>query len=70
MYIPIFTFIFPYFQILLLLKGFGISGTIDYMKSDYRFGFLMQVVPPPPAALAEAHQQMIQTQQQQQEPYI
>lgn len=29
-------------------SGFGVSGTIDYWKGDYRFGFMMQVVPPPP----------------------
>jgi mitochondrial import receptor subunit TOM40 len=27
--------------------GFGLSGSIDYMKNDYKFGFMMHVVPPP-----------------------
>lgn len=33
-----------------VLVGFGVSGTVDYWKGDYRFGFMMQVVPPPPDA--------------------
>lgn len=28
--------------------GFGVSGMIDYWKSNYRFGFVMQIIPPPP----------------------
>jgi mitochondrial import receptor subunit TOM40 len=27
--------------------GFGLSGSIDYMKNDYKFGFMMHVVPQP-----------------------
>jgi mitochondrial import receptor subunit TOM40 len=27
--------------------GFGVSGIIDYPKSDYRFGFMMHIVPQP-----------------------
>jgi mitochondrial import receptor subunit TOM40 len=27
--------------------GFGLSGSIDYMNNDYKFGFMMHVVPPP-----------------------
>jgi mitochondrial import receptor subunit TOM40 len=27
--------------------GFGVSGAIDYVKSDYRFGFMMHIVPQP-----------------------
>ncbi|EEA07859.1 eukaryotic porin family protein [Cryptosporidium muris RN66] len=27
------------------VQGFGISGMIDYLKSDYRFGFMMQFMP-------------------------
>jgi len=27
--------------------GFGLSGMIDYMRGDYKFGFMMHVVPPP-----------------------
>lgn len=27
--------------------GFGLSGSIDYVKNDYKFGFMMHVVPPP-----------------------
>eukprot|EP00922_Rhytidocystis_sp_ex-Travisia-forbesii_P053151 GHVS01078827.1.p1 GENE.GHVS01078827.1~~GHVS01078827.1.p1 ORF type:complete len:252 (-),score=14.36 GHVS01078827.1:769-1524(-) len=28
-------------------SGFGMSGTIDYLRSDYKFGFMMHVVPSP-----------------------
>ncbi|XP_053992867.1 uncharacterized protein LOC128883972 [Hylaeus volcanicus] len=28
-------------------SGFGVSGLIDYWKGDYRFGFMMQMVPQP-----------------------
>lgn len=28
-------------------SGFGVSGVIDYWKNDYKFGFMMHVVPPP-----------------------
>ncbi|CDJ53335.1 eukaryotic porin domain-containing protein, putative [Eimeria brunetti] len=31
-------------------NGFGISGLIDYWRGNYKFGFLMHVVPPPDAA--------------------
>ena len=27
--------------------GFGLSGSIDYMRNDYKFGFMMHVVPQP-----------------------
>lgn len=27
--------------------GFGVSGMIDYMRGDYKFGFMMHVVPQP-----------------------
>jgi len=27
--------------------GFGLSGMIDYVRGDYKFGFMMHVVPPP-----------------------
>jgi mitochondrial import receptor subunit TOM40 len=27
--------------------GFGLSGMIDYIRNDYKFGFMMHVVPPP-----------------------
>jgi mitochondrial import receptor subunit TOM40 len=30
--------------------GFGLSGMIDYVRGDYKFGFMMHVVPPPEAA--------------------
>eukprot|EP01068_Selenidium_serpulae_P005911 Selendium_serpulae@DN4218_c0_g1_i1.p1 len=37
--------------------GFGVSGMIDFWKGDYKFGFLMRVVPPPPdAPVPESHQ--------------
>uniref|UniRef100_A0A0G4I4R7 Mitochondrial import receptor subunit TOM40 n=1 Tax=Chromera velia CCMP2878 TaxID=1169474 RepID=A0A0G4I4R7_9ALVE len=29
------------------MTGFGISGTIDYWRGDYKFGFMMHVQPPP-----------------------
>eukprot|EP00920_Eleutheroschizon_duboscqi_P019583 GHVT01046733.1.p1 GENE.GHVT01046733.1~~GHVT01046733.1.p1 ORF type:complete len:248 (+),score=35.45 GHVT01046733.1:44-745(+) len=28
-------------------SGFGVSGTIDFWRGDYRFGFMMHVLPPP-----------------------
>lgn len=28
-------------------SGFGISGTIDYLRNDYKFGFMMHVMPSP-----------------------
>jgi len=27
--------------------GFGMSGLIDYVRSDYKFGFMMHIMPPP-----------------------
>jgi mitochondrial import receptor subunit TOM40 len=27
--------------------GFGVSGAIDYLKGDYKFGFMMHIVPQP-----------------------
>mmetsp|Transcript_17729 Transcript_17729/g.17559 ORF Transcript_17729/g.17559 Transcript_17729/m.17559 type:complete len:100 (-) Transcript_17729:55-354(-) len=27
--------------------GFGISGMVDFVKGDYRFGFMMHMVPQP-----------------------
>lgn len=34
--------------------GFGMSGVIDYVRNDYKFGFSMQFAPaPPPGAMPE-----------------
>jgi mitochondrial import receptor subunit TOM40 len=30
--------------------GFGVSGMIDYVKGDYRFGFMMHIAPQPESA--------------------
>jgi mitochondrial import receptor subunit TOM40 len=32
------------------MMGFGVSGLIDYVKGDYKFGFMMHIVPQPDVA--------------------
>lgn len=29
------------------MQGFGVSGMIDYVRGDYKFGFMMHMYPPP-----------------------
>lgn len=33
------------------MTGFGVSGMIDYIKGDYKFGFMMHVVPQPESTI-------------------